>query len=70
MIYTQYATTATIVAKEFAPGNEPDMPGLVQIEFRNGERHWRSPWQLRADGGMDEIKAAAADVPEKDSRDN
>ena len=70
MIYTQYATLVTIVAKEFAPGNEPDMPGLVQIEFRNGERRWRSPWQLRADGGLDEIKAAAANAPEGDSRAN
>ena len=70
MIYTQYATPVTIVAKEFAPGNELDMPGLVQIEFRNGERRWRSPWQLRADGGLDEIKAAAANAPEGDSRAN
>ena len=70
MIYTQYATPVIIVAKEFTPGNEPDMPGLVQIEFRNGERCWRSPWELRASAGIDEIRTAAADVPEKDSRGN
>jgi hypothetical protein len=70
MIFTQYGAPVTIVAKEFAPGNEPDMPGLVQIEFSDGERRWRTPWQLRADGGIDEIKAAAANVPKKDSSNN
>jgi len=69
-IFTQYASVVKIVGKQgeqSGPSLYPNLPDMVEIEFRDGRRDWRSPWELRADGGMDEINAAAANAPERDS---
>lgn len=67
MIFTQYGATVRIVGKApLVEGNPPDMPGLVKIEYDDGQTAWRSPYELRADGGYEEIRAAVQNVPEEE----
>lgn len=66
MIFTQYGATVRIVGKApLVGGNSPDMPGLVKIQYSDKTTAWRSPYELRADGGFEEIREAVQNVPEE-----